>query len=142
MPESFRIGFPREQIPYTVVQIGSAASHLTYDLTFSGFHSEEIDRALLINQISENLFALSFVWFILLSYVSAGLSGLLVFGRWRGYANWGFWNLLTIVGLIVAVMFLTEGWEKRGKFWRSFTVIFTSLTLVAWAILVHLVWNI
>ena len=34
----------------------------------------------------------------LTSYLAAGLSGLIMFRRWRPYARLGLWNLLTLIG--------------------------------------------
>lgn len=38
-----------------------------------------------------------------LSYVSAGAAGVLVFRRWARPARLGFWNLLTLLGLILVI---------------------------------------
>jgi hypothetical protein len=46
---------------------------------------------------------LDIVVVLILSYVSAGLSGLILFRKWKPYARLGFANLATIVAINVAI---------------------------------------
>ena len=76
-----------------------------------------------------------------LSYVAAGVSGVLLYGQWKGYARLGLWNLLTLVGLVLAIRHVPgERGEKlrsvvtrRGrpttKFWHLFTVLYLVLAV-------------
>jgi hypothetical protein len=66
------------------------------------------------------------VWTALCSYVSGGVAGLIAARRWREYARVGLWNLLTILGLLVAVK-RTRGLDRMREYWprRAFVVVFS-----------------
>jgi hypothetical protein len=80
------------------------------------------------------LFYLIPVLIALLSYVTAGLVGLSLFGRWRGYAGLGLWNLLTLQAVSVATRRRprerwNEGEAGRKAFVRRFTFLYVLLCL-------------
>jgi hypothetical protein len=68
-----------------------------------------------------------------LSYLSAGLAGLLVSRQWHRYAPFGLLNLLTIAGFLLGVVHLAlrEGREFRAfRFIAAFTIVFVVLGLI------------
>ncbi len=77
-----------------------------------------------------------------LSYLAGGLSGMLMFRRWRGFARLGLWNVLTLFALAYREERIGGEMGKmlaagRGKgFWRvpwsiAFSLVFVALTILA-----------
>ncbi len=67
-----------------------------------------------------------------LSYVSAGLASLVVYRSWRRRALLGLWNMLTLVGLGIAVFTrpAADNRERnlRGLFFLAFAFLFLALS--------------
>ncbi|GEM_PF-7087359 len=73
---------------------------------------------------------------ILLSYLSGGLAGVFCFGRWRGFAAFGLWNCMTLIGVLCAVQSthgeLGELLRGKGRsFVWAFSLTFLMLTVIA-----------
>jgi hypothetical protein len=105
-PPPFAEGLPAGKLRYTRIQLDTAAEEFTDDLYFSPLEEDPpgVPYARLIESAWPGFFLLlDVVVFLALSYVSAGLSGLILFRRWKGYAVIGLANLLTIVGVYVAI---------------------------------------
>ncbi len=67
-----------------------------------------------------------------LSYISGGLTGLLLARRWRRYARLGLWNLLTIAGLTFRLRTIDGTIAIGPRRWYVFTfsAIFFGMTVV------------
>lgn len=147
---AFRRGVPKrfvegltERVPYTVVHIKTAAKNLTDDLRFRPGRPLSVGYAeiLLASRHPVGRVAVVVVLIAALSYVSAGLAALILFGRWKGYAQVGLWNLLTLVGLYFQVKHIPG---ERGERLRNtrrcgfgFVLLF-SVVFVATSVLVQL----
>jgi hypothetical protein len=162
-PPRFTEGLPAGKFPYTGIRLDTAAEEFTDDLYFSPVKEDPpgVAYARLIDSAwLGTLLVLDVVVVVVLSYVSAGLSGLILFRRWKGYALIGLANLATIVGLYVAIriaaksqrLFVTSqdgsratgqtGWRektgvrrKTGRFLLLFTLFFVLGTVVLQLIL-------
>jgi hypothetical protein len=82
--------------------------------------------------------------FIFLSYVGAGLTGLIVRRKWHPYAYLGLGNMLTIVGVYLLIrggrgVLLTDlkgsKFTTKLKFLFIFSLIFVSLTILMYILL-------
>jgi len=135
-PKVFSEALPSGPFHYTAVSISSAASNFTNDLWFSPAKvpaSYGVARAIL--KVRPTLFFLAAALLLLiaaLSYVAAGLAGLWRGAPWRTYAYLGFWNLLTVAAMWIAIRFSGERGEeaRKKKFLRAFTCIFVLLTVL------------
>ncbi|MBI3922418.1 MAG: hypothetical protein HY318_13435 [Armatimonadetes bacterium] len=137
---------------YTRVELKSSARYFTQDLWFSPNRSCRLACAdgLAGLGYAPRSFSLSCLLPILalLSYVSAGLAGLILFGEWKRTAAYGLLNLLTIVGMWLVIHRLTgEPWNRLksvvvrrgvriGSFTGVFSVVFVLLTVAGEVVLV------
>ena len=150
IPDQFGDALPWKDIPYTRVSIYTAARFLEDDLWFSAGAPIGARYAHAITALSETPVAITLVGLFIvvaLSYLSAGLSGLALLGKWRGYARLGFWNVLTLVGLIIAVRRTdSEMWKRadgataerdapRMGFCIAFTFTYLILSIILQLIL-------
>jgi hypothetical protein len=77
----------------------------------------------------------------LLSYLSGGITGMLMFGRWKGYSTFGLWNLTTLLGLHFAGRRAKgevgknvrrgRGKVRRVSFEFVFSLVFLLMTILA-----------
>ncbi|OHB45342.1 MAG: hypothetical protein A2178_02465 [Planctomycetes bacterium GWC2_49_10] len=78
-----------------------------------------------------------------ISYLSAGVSGTLTYRKWRGFAEFGFWNLLSILAMGIVMNYKKNGiseifrQNKRQAriFLAFFSVIVVLLSFALFAIL-------
>jgi len=49
----------------------------------------------------------------LLSYLAAGFAGLSVFGEWKKWARFGFWNFLTLYAVLLRMRYLKPAYDPR-----------------------------
>lgn len=94
-----------KDVRYTRIIFYEAAENLSDDLWFIPGAPTSIKNADLIVSVLGNPFGfcvalICFVSFF--SWITAGLTGLVLFQRWKGYARFGLWNILTLVGLCIA----------------------------------------
>lgn len=90
---------------YTRVSFYHAARDLKDDLWFVPGAPEDVKNADLVVSVLGNPFGFCAALICLVlffSWVAAGLTGLVLFQRWKGYARLGLWNMLTLVGLCIA----------------------------------------
>lgn len=132
-PKAFSEALPSGPFHYTAVSISSPARNFTNDLWFSPATlpaNYRLARAI-HNVRGELSFPAAALLIVALSYVAAGLAGLWLGAQWRTYAYLGFWNLLTVGALWIAIGASGElGKEARKKkFLRGFTCIFVLLTV-------------
>jgi hypothetical protein len=94
-----------KDIRYTRISFHDEARNLNNDLWFIPNIPRDIRNAESIVSILGNSFAFYIVlscMIIFFSWVTGGLTGLVLFQRWKGYARLGLWNILTIAGLCIA----------------------------------------
>ncbi len=114
-PKGFLEGRPLEAADYTRVQINFTARNLTDDLWFTTRRPTRILLLTIFNAVGWIPVAVCLI--VLLSYVSAGLTGWFMFDSWRGSARMGLWNFLTLIGLIAA---MTIKGRRTGRDRRTF----------------------
>lgn len=98
--ERFLEAIPEGDVPFTRVSIRAPAENFTQDLWFS-----PNVRVQVMHYIVSSVWAQASVVTLLLvvfSLVSAGVSGMLVFGKWKPWVRIGLWNCLTIVAVVIA----------------------------------------
>ena len=149
VPASFLEGLPREQAPVTVVRFTGPLSGLGHTLRFLPAQPPGLAYAELVESLSSRatLTLLAHILLILaFSHLAAGLTGLLLFRRWRGYARLGALNLLSIVGMFIAMGRLrvlygdgrTPTFVSRASRWKFcglFSAVYVALTVLAGSIL-------
>jgi len=133
-PKAFSEGLPPGPFPYTAVSIRSSARSFTDDLWFSPAKEPAAYR---FAHAFESLggwllLLLVMLIFAILSYLAAGLAGLWRGGQWRAHASLGFWNLLTLGGMWIAIRRAGKRGENLPKkgFLGAFTWIFVYLTVL------------
>jgi hypothetical protein len=124
----FTANLPRPDVPYTLFKIKAEANTFTDDLWFVPTASP---RTLLADFSLHHLngwvvVGIGLVLTALLSYVTGGLVGLLLYREWRFYAFFGLWNLCTVYGLAVQTR-LSD--RVPGSFVWWFTFVFVGLSL-------------
>jgi len=136
-PEQFMAGLSPENVRYTTVEIRAPAKELVDDLWFSPVQPEGMDRAHLVLKVLNvwTIIPLAIVVVAAISYVSGGLTGLFLFGRWRVYARLGLWNLLSIWGLSAAISRKSGPIGdalriKKTNFLCFFSIVFTVITVM------------
>ncbi len=141
-PEVFTDGLAEGSVAYTVVYDRSlTADQLTSDLWFTPHEPASVAYACVIAVLLSPyiLVPLCALLVAALSYVSAGVSAGLVYGKWNPYSRLGVWNVLTLIGLGYAVAKYRKR-EVGGKldlvpFLLAFTVIYTALVFAVRAAL-------
>jgi hypothetical protein len=94
-----------KDVRYTRIIFYNTAENLSNDLWFIPGAPTSIKNADLIVSVLGNPFGFCVALICLVSFSSwmtAGLTGLVLFQRWKGYARFGLWNILTLVGLCIA----------------------------------------
>jgi hypothetical protein len=147
-PANFLSAMPNGRFPYSVVRCGCPANVYSEDLWFTEMRAPSTFYARLGASTSNPYVGVPVGALLigLLSYVAGGLTGLMMFGRWKGYAAFGLWNLTSLLGLCLAVRHAKgEVGEnvRRGRgqgLWRvpfeiAFSVIFLLASLLAWLLL-------
>lgn len=151
-PKRFIADLPAKNIPYTYISVNTAAENFTDDLWFMPTTPKSIWYAGQIEALGEKgALAFALVLIALFSYVSAGLAGLWLFGRWKEFALFGLWNLLTLYGLSIALRraggergeklrALAKNWHgqpvpRASLFLARFALIFICLTVIVWQLL-------
>jgi len=85
-----------------------------------------VERALVtlnnIEFLSENLLFVIIIWLILVSLLTGGLVGFLLFRNVKKFSLIGLANCFTIIGLLLATLAFVK--EKRALFIVSFTIVF------------------
>ena len=139
VPSKMKQDLLPEDIRYTRIIFRDRAKELKEDLWFVQGAPKQVRNADLIVSVLSNPFGFCVVLVcivLFLSWVTAGLTGLVLFQRWKGYARLGLWNVLTLVGLCVASYkvkgMVGERFSQTDKFpgrW-TFNVLFTIFYLL------------
>jgi hypothetical protein len=99
----------QSEIAYTSIRFEDRAEELTEDLWFAPAEPKGMKYAENLLSLFKNMYV-SFIFMIcfilVVSYISAGLAGLVLFRKWSGYARLGLWNVLTLFGLYLATCYV------------------------------------
>ena len=90
---------------YTSIEFRDLAEILTEDLWLTPIEVKGIEYAETVISVMGNryiYFIFTICFILAVSYVSAGLAGLVLFRKWSGYAQLGLWNVLTIYAFYIA----------------------------------------
>jgi hypothetical protein len=100
----FAQGLALKGIPYTHVSIQGEAAAFADDLRFRTVDVPGMAYADAVVFLRRSRLGLAAALLVVaaLSYASGGLTGLLLYGKWKGCASLGLWNLLTFIGLDLA----------------------------------------
>ncbi|MBN1392911.1 MAG: hypothetical protein JW947_08930 [Sedimentisphaerales bacterium] len=105
VPSKMVTDLSSKDIRYTRIDFYSEARNLNNDLWFIQGAPKKVKNAESFISVLSN----PFVYFVVLiclvlffSWLTAGLTGLVLFQRWQGYAQLGLWNILTLIGLCIA----------------------------------------
>jgi hypothetical protein len=105
VPSKMKQDLSSEDIRYTRFILVERAKNLNNDLWFTQDTPQNVKNADLIVSILNNPFGFCVVLICIvsfLSWITAGLTGLVLFQRWKGYARLGLWNIFTLIGLCAA----------------------------------------
>jgi hypothetical protein len=140
MPAQLADEMPDENISYTRFRFRGPAKDLTDDLWLKPTSPPGFRFAEAILDVSDNplvLFGPILCYIALVSYLSAGIAGLVLYRRWRGFDLLGLCNVFTIVAV-----YFTARWAKNllaeqlrdsnkvfsiGKFLAVFSAVFVLL---------------
>lgn len=114
----FTASLPEERVPCTIVRGTGTLAGPRPDLHFEPVQPLSMAYAAFIEGLSHRLvvaFGMRLALVVALSYLSAGAAGLVLFGRWRGYAALGLLNLVTLLGMAIIV---SHHSGPRDKGWR------------------------
>lgn len=144
VPDSFRPSPPQKNIPFTTFSLSGDSNSLQDDLTFVPGRVAGMAYIDAISKMScQKLILLGLIALAVISYLSAGISGLLTYRKWRGFAEFGFLNLLTILAMGIVMNYKKGGicdtfrqskWKPR-IFLALFSVIVVLLSFALFAIL-------
>ncbi|OHB53483.1 MAG: hypothetical protein A2Y07_00310 [Planctomycetes bacterium GWF2_50_10] len=143
IPAFFASSQPLKNIPITTISLGNHAGPVT-DLSFVPGRLENmacVDGVANMSPLA--LVPLGIISLALISYVSAGVSGLLIYKKWRGFATLGFFNIFTILAVGAAMNYRktdvtdvikSNKWKAR-IFLAVFSVLVALISLAAFAML-------
>jgi hypothetical protein len=134
----------RGEFDYTSIRLDVEASAFTADMWFVPTEPATMrfaDAVLAASKWPTRIATFVALWLIM-SYVCAGLAGLAVWRRWKRPALLGFWNMLTIGGMVgglkrhslVDNFGTIHGLDERGvrrRFIITFSLLFVVLSIVA-----------
>ena len=121
---------------YTHLSFSAIAKEMDQDIYFPEYRSPKLRYAEILaffnNRWGKMLCAITFA--AALSYIAGGLTGLLFFKKWKSYARFALWNLLTIIGLGCAIYLskkphAMEMKNHRIRFLLIFFMIFMVLSV-------------
>lgn len=135
LPEAFRAFLPPKDIPYTTFTFLSTSTPLEKHLAFTPSQIEDEIYADTLSKMSYlQLILPGMVMLAIMSYLSAGICGLLVYGKWRGFATLGIMNILTIIVMTIAMNSKTskisETIQQSKKKANLFLVLFSIVTVL------------
>ncbi len=133
-----------DNLTYTLIRINTPSKYLTQDLWIKNSQPFRLKFELFIIKLIVNFLLLwHIILFIIFSCLSSLFAGLIAFRRYKPnkvkLALFGLWNLLTLIGVIIATLFLkpenlnqefnfredkTRRWDSRKT---SFVILFTLL---------------
>jgi hypothetical protein len=144
VPDSFRSSLPQKNIPFTTFSLSGEGNRMQNDLTFVPGRLKGIAYADAVTKMSYlELIPLGLIALAGISYLSAGVSGLLTYRKWRGFAEFGFLNLLSIIAMGIVMNYKKGGISEifRQNKWKAriflafFSVIAVLLSFALFAML-------
>jgi hypothetical protein len=105
VPSKMTQDLSSKNIRYTRISFHDRARNLSNDLWFIPGAPKYVKNADLIVSVLGNPFGFCVAFICIVSFLSwttAGLTGLVLFQKWKGYARLGLWNILTLAGLCIA----------------------------------------
>jgi len=144
VPDSFRSSLPQKNIPFTIFSLFGEGDRMQNDLTFVPGRLEGMAYADAVTKMSYlELISLGLIVLAGISYLSAGVSGLLTYRKWRGFAEFGFLNLLSIIAMGIVMNYKKSGITEifRQNKWKAriflafFSVIVVLLSFALFAML-------
>lgn len=105
IPPQMYDDLPEENVTYTRLHFSGPAKDLTDDLWLKPTSPPGIRVAEAILKVSDKpfiLFGPVLCYIALVSYISAGIAGLILYRKWRGFDLLGFCNVFTIVAVYFA----------------------------------------
>jgi len=121
------------RVSYTSVRIDTPARDFTDDLWLVPARSFRLAYASAIESLGTPAVGLIVVMICvaLLSYVSGGIAGCILHRRWGPYAWLGLWNLLSVVGVVLAIHYCrTNKVEKYSEAGPKYVGVFSLTYLV------------
>jgi len=144
VPDSFRSSLPQKNIPFTTFSLFGEGNRMQNDLIFVPGRLEGVAYADAVSKMSYlELIPLGLIALAAVSYLSAGASGLLTYRKWRGFAEFGFFNLLSIIAMGIVMNYKKGGISEifRQNKWKAriflafFSVIVVLLSFALFAML-------
>ncbi len=114
---------------YTVVYLDTPASVFTSDFAFTPTQVRGHAFAEVITDLRWRLLVIGLAVFAVLSYLSAGVAGIVSGQRWRRAAPIGLLNFLSLFGVVVGAVFVLKH-PRLGRFIAVFTVLFVGATVL------------
>jgi len=128
---------------YTLIEYRNLAETLTEDLWFTPVEPKGMKYAETFVSMMESryiYFIFTICFILAVSYISAGLTGLVLFRKWSGYAQLGLWNVLTLYSFYIATRDvkgavgdrLSNPGKKLGRkaFIIMFSIFYVVLTII------------
>jgi hypothetical protein len=144
VPDSFKQSLPQKNIPFTTFSLVGESNSVPNELALVSGRLKGTAYTDAVSKMScLELTALGLAVLAVISYFSAGISGLLIYRKWRGYAELGFANLLSIVAMGIVMNYKKGGiyeafrqdkWKPR-LFLAFFSVIVALLSFALFAML-------
>jgi hypothetical protein len=144
IPDSFKSSLPQKNIPFTNFSLFGRDNVIQNDIVFVSGRLKGMAYADAISKMSYlELIPLGFIALAVISYLSAGISGLLTYRKWQGFAGFGLLNLLSIVAMGIVINYKKTGisetfrrdkWKPR-IFLAFFSIIVVLLSFALFAML-------
>lgn len=135
IPDFFKSSLPQKNIPFTTFTLSLKGNQMQNDIVFVSGRLNGMAYADAISEMSYlELIPLGLIALAVISYLSAGVSGLLTYQKWRGFAEFGFLNLFTIVAMGVVMNYKKTGISEifRRDKWkpRIFLAVFSIMVVL------------
>lgn len=114
---------------YTVVRLDAPASAFTSDFAFTPTRIKGHKLAELIVDLRWRLVLIGLAVFAVLSYLSAGVAGIVSGQRWCRAAPIGLLNFLSVLGVVIGAAFVLKH-PRLGRFIAVFTALFVGATIL------------
>jgi hypothetical protein len=140
----FGISPADHQIPYTIFTMASDATAVPDELVFvQGRASGYAYPDAILKMPYFELIPLAIVVLVIISYLSAGVSGLIAYRKWNGFAGFGLFNLLSILAVGIAMNYMKGGTAevfrqnkpKARLFLACFSILVVLFSFAVFAVL-------
>jgi hypothetical protein len=144
LPEAFMASLPPKDIPFTTFSLFPGNNLIEDNLSFVPGRLEGMAYVDTVSKMpSPQLILLGFVVLVIISYFAAGISGLLTYGKWGGFAAFGLLNILTIIAMTLVMNYKKTGIceifqqdrKKANIYLVLFSVIMVGLSFAVFALL-------